>query len=85
MAIIRLQNEFEKNIYYEYDSSSKPLGEGGMGRVFRGERIETNRQGVVLNERDVAIKCMFDGLPEHVIIRVILWRFTRAKVYITMW
>ena len=36
MAIIRLQNEFEKNIYYEYDSSSKPLGEGGMGRVFRG-------------------------------------------------
>lgn len=69
MAIIRLQNEFEKNIYYEYDSSSKPLGEGGMGRVFRGERIETNRQGVVLNERDVAIKCMFDGLPEHVIIR----------------
>ena len=69
MAIIRLQNESEKNVYYEYDSSGKPLGEGGMGRVFRGERIETNRRGVVLNERDVAIKCMFDGLPEHVIIR----------------
>ncbi len=69
MAIIRLQNEFEKNIYYEYDSSSKPLGEGGMGRVFRGKRVETNNQGIVLRERDVAIKCMYDGLPEHVILR----------------
>lgn len=69
MAIIRLQNEFEKNIYYEYDSSSKPLGEGGMGRVFRGKRIETNSQGVVLRERNVAIKCMYDNLPEHVIMR----------------
>ena len=69
MAIIRLQNEFEKNVYYEYDSSVKPLGEGGMGRVFRGKRIETNNQGVVLRERNVAIKCMFDGLPEHVIMR----------------
>lgn len=69
MAIIRLQNESEKTVYYEYDSSEKPLGEGGMGRVFRGKRIETNRQGIVLSERDVAIKCMFEGLPEHVIIR----------------
>lgn len=69
MAIIRLQNEFEKNIYYEYDSSSKPLGEGGMGRVFRGKRVETNSQGIVLREREVAIKCMYDGLPEHVILR----------------
>lgn len=69
MAIIRLQNESEKSIYYEYDSSSKPLGEGGMGRVFRGKRVETNSQGIVLRERDVAIKCMYDGLPEHVIMR----------------
>ena len=69
MAVIRLQNESENNVYYEYDSSEKPLGEGGMGRVFRGKRIETNRQGVVLKERDVAIKCMYDGLPEHVIMR----------------
>jgi serine/threonine-protein kinase len=69
MAVIRLQNESEKNVYYEYDSSEKPLGEGGMGRVFRGKRIETNRQGIVLKERDVAIKCMFEGLPEHIIMR----------------
>ncbi len=69
MAIIRLQNESEKNVYYEYDSSDKPLGEGGMGRVFKGKRVEINKQGVVLRERDVAVKCMFEGLPEHVIIR----------------
>lgn len=69
MAIIRLQNEFEKNVYYEYDSSTKPLGEGGMGRVFRGKQIETNSQGIVLRERNVAIKCMYDGIPEHVIMR----------------
>lgn len=69
MAIIRLQNESEKNVYYEYDSSVKPLGEGGMGRVFRGKRIEANSQGIVLRERNVAIKCMYDNLPEHVIMR----------------
>lgn len=69
MAIIRLQNESEKNVYYEYDSSEKPLGEGGMGRVFRGKQVVVNKQGVVLRERSVAVKCMFDGLPEHVIVR----------------
>lgn len=69
MAVIRLQNESKQNVYYEYDSSTKPLGEGGMGRVFRGKQIETNSQGIVLKERDVAIKCMFEGLPEHVIMR----------------
>lgn len=69
MAIIRLQNESEKNVYYQYDSSDKPLGEGGMGRVFKGKQVEINNQGVVLRERNVAVKCMFEGLPEHVIIR----------------
>lgn len=69
MGIIRLQNESEKNVYYEYDSSVKPLGEGGMGRVFRGKRIETNNQGAILREKNVAIKCMYDNLPEHVIMR----------------
>lgn len=69
MAIIRLQNESEKNVYYEYDSSSKPLGEGGMGRVFKGKRIELYDSGGVLRERYVAIKCMYDNLPDHVIMR----------------
>ena len=35
MAIIKLQGEKEKKegIYYEFDDSSVPLGEGGMGKV----------------------------------------------------
>lgn len=79
MAVIRLQNESDKNVYYEYDSSEKPLGEGGMGRVFRGKRVETNGQGIVLREREVAIKCMYDGLPEHVIMRARREAFIRIK------
>ena len=67
--VIRLQNESDKSVYYEYDSSVKPLGEGGMGRVFQGKQVETNSQGIVLRERNVAIKCMYDGLPDHVIMR----------------
>jgi serine/threonine-protein kinase len=65
MAVIRLQNETgDRNVYYEFDPSAAPLGEGGMGRVFRGVRIDRNGA-----TRDVAIKVMFDDLPEHVIER----------------
>lgn len=65
MAIIRLRNEDDDDIVYEFDSSSKPLGEGGMGRVFRGRRIDLAHN----IKRDVAIKVMFTDLPEHVIER----------------
>lgn len=67
MAIIRLQGEAEKQqgIYYEFDSASTPLGEGGMGKVYRGRRIN-----ILTHEtRDVAIKFMFAGLPSNVIQR----------------
>ena len=67
MAIIRLQGEAEKQqgIYYEFDSASTPLGEGGMGKVYRGRRIN-----ILTHEtRDVAIKFMFAGLPPNVIQR----------------
>lgn len=67
MAIIRLQGEKEKQqgIYYEFDSASTPLGEGGMGKVYRGRRIN-----ILTHEtRDVAIKFMFAGLPPNVIQR----------------
>ena len=35
MAIIKLQGDKEKQqgIYYEFDDTSTPLGEGGMGKV----------------------------------------------------
>lgn len=67
MAIIKLQGEREKQqgIYYEFDSSSTPLGEGGMGKVYRGRRINIHTH----ESRDVAIKFMFAGLPPTVIQR----------------
>lgn len=67
MAFIRLQGEIEcqAGIYYEYDPAGSPLGEGGMGKVFRGwccnER--TNQR------REVAIKFLYSDLPSHVIAR----------------
>lgn len=59
-----LQGEAEKRngIYYEYDPDSTPLGEGGMGIVYKGFRVNTT-SGV---RQVVAIKAMRDGLPEEV-------------------
>lgn len=69
MAMIRLQNgNGESNIHYEFDPSLKPLGEGGMGRVFRGVQVEEGSTGSK-KERDVAIKCLLEDLPEHAIKR----------------
>lgn len=61
MAMIRLQGETEKQIgvYYQLSSDEKPLGEGGMGKVYRGICVN-ERTGAT---RDVAIKFMFDDLP----------------------
>lgn len=67
MATVRLQGEKEKRlgIYYEYDLSDTPLGEGGMGKVYRGRLCsETNNQ-----RREVAIKFLYSDLPSHVIAR----------------
>lgn len=67
MAIVKLQGEREKEqgIYYEFDNTSTPLGEGGMGKVYRGRRINLYTH----ETRDVAIKFMFAGLPPNVIQR----------------
>lgn len=60
----RLQGENEKRngIYYEYDPFSKPLGEGGMGVVYKGFRVNAATGG----RQVVAIKAMKDGLPDEV-------------------
>lgn len=69
MSIIRLQNgSGETNVHYEFDLGQKPLGEGGMGRVFRGVQVEEGSNGS-RKERDVAIKCLLEDLPEHAIKR----------------
>lgn len=65
MATIRLQGEIEKklNIYYEFDPTSKPLGEGGMGKVYAGRRVNIKTHEM----REVAIKFMFKDLPASAI------------------
>ena len=67
MAIVRLQGQKEKaeGVYYEVDSSSVPIGEGGMGKVYQGKSVNT-RTGVT---RPVAIKFLFMDLPEQAIER----------------
>lgn len=67
MNIIRLQGEIEKRngIYYEYDTDAIPLGEGGMGRVFKGFRV-IERTG---EKMPVAVKAIYENIPEHVVER----------------
>lgn len=67
MNIIRLQGDAEirAGIYYEYDVDSKPLGEGGMGRVFKGFRVN-QRTG---ERMPVAIKAIYENIPERVVER----------------
>lgn len=64
MLIKRLQGQLEKRngYYYEFDMHSKPLGEGGMGVVYKGFKIYE----ATGNRSVVAIKAMFDGLPFEV-------------------
>ena len=53
MNIVRFQGE-NPSVYYEFDKDSTPLGEGGMGRVYQGFRVDTS-----LNFQNlVAIKCI---------------------------
>ena len=62
-----IQGDFEKQegIYYEYDPHSKSIGEGGMGVVYKGFRVNAST-GV---RQVVAIKAMKDGLPTEVYLR----------------
>lgn len=59
-----LQGDDEKRdgVYYEYDPFSKPIGEGGMGVVYKGFRVNASTGG----RQVVAIKAMKDGLPDEV-------------------
>lgn len=66
MAIRKLQgnDKHNKNSYFEFDTEADVLGEGGMGRVYLGKRVDEN--GAV---SQVAVKAMFEGLPDQVIER----------------
>lgn len=67
MAIIKLQGreELKKGIHYEFDSDDEPLGIGGMGKVYAGRCVNERNMA----SREVAIKFMYDDLPETVIER----------------
>ena len=65
--IVRLQGDVEKHqgIYYEFDIQSKPLGVGGMGKVYLGSKVVISTGG----RTPVAIKAMFEDVTESVIER----------------
>ena len=67
MKIIRLQGDAEirSGIYYEYDVDAIPLGEGGMGRVFKGFRV-SRKTG---ERTPIAIKVIYDNIPERIVER----------------
>jgi serine/threonine-protein kinase len=65
MSVYKIQGKAEKakGIYYEFDSADKPLGEGGMGKVYKG-RCVNEKTGAV---RNVAVKFMYSDLPQYAI------------------
>lgn len=67
MSIIRFRNsdKTDQHVYYEFDTDTEPIGEGGMGKVYRGQRVSEDT-GLSC---EVAVKFMFDGLPQTVIDR----------------
>ena len=62
-----LQGPFEKqqHIHYEFDTLEQPLGEGGMGKVYRGMQVHEDTGA----KREVAVKFMYSDLPAHAIER----------------
>ncbi len=65
MSICRIQgkSERERRVYYEFDTEDTPLGEGGMGKVYKG-RCVNEATGAC---RDVAIKFMYSDLTPYAI------------------
>lgn len=65
MALYKIQGKAEKlkGIYYEFDSEDTPLGEGGMGKVYKA-RCVNEKTGAI---RYVAVKFMYSDLPPYAI------------------
>lgn len=67
MRIKRLQGEKEKRkgCHYEFDLDAKPMGEGGMGVVYHGYRVDDS----LGSRSEVAIKILHEELSEEVYAR----------------
>ena len=67
MSVIQISDrkDTDKRFVYRVDLDAKPLGSGGMGKVFRGECYDNATKHV----RDVAVKFLFDNQPDGVIDR----------------
>ena len=63
MSLCKIQGkaEKEKGIHYEFDSEHKPLGEGGMGKVYKGRCVD-ERTGI---SHDVAIKFIYSEVSSQ--------------------
>lgn len=66
MSLTKLQSEEDKKrgVYYEVDTS-RSMGKGGMGQVYHGFRVENTLK----SRKEVAVKFLFNDLPERVIER----------------
>lgn len=64
MLIKRIQGYYEvqNGYYYEYDAHATPLGEGGMGVVYKGYKVYDS----LGTRSEVAIKAMYEDLPIEV-------------------
>lgn len=65
MSLYKIQGraEKQKGIYYEFNSDDEPLGEGGMGKVFKGRCVDE----ATGKARNVAVKFMYSDLPPYAI------------------
>ena len=65
MSFYKIQGRAEKlkGIYYEFNSDDEPLGEGGMGKVFKGRCVDE----ATGKARNVAVKFMYSDLPIYAI------------------
>lgn len=67
MLIQKLQGDYERSrgIYYEFDIHTKPIGIGGMGKVYLGSKIVIETGARI----PVAIKALYEDVSESVIER----------------
>ena len=67
MSLITIQGAAEKRsgIYYQVESTDKPIGVGGMGQVFKGICVDESTGST----RPVAIKFVYSDLPPQALER----------------